>query len=69
MILQNMSEFEMLVTYLDMPAAGPRCTPGSEVTGSTCLRWAVSEPEVLVQAWCQDINNFAKAKAAACKVI
>ena len=58
----------MLVTYLDMVPHDPSGDEASEVVGSTCLHWAVADPAVLVQAWCQDVNNFAKTKAPACKV-
>ncbi|KAK7110558.1 E3 ubiquitin-protein ligase UBR3-like [Littorina saxatilis] len=64
---QGVSEFEVLVAYLDMLPFDPSGWSRSEVTGSTCLQWAVSDPTVLVKAWCQDINNFAKTKAAVCK--
>lgn len=64
-----MLEFEHLVRYLDLVAPEAHSRMGTEVTGSSCLVWAVPQSTVLVQAWCQHINNFAKIKVAECKVV
>ncbi|PVD29744.1 hypothetical protein C0Q70_09000 [Pomacea canaliculata] len=65
--VQEMLEFEHLVRYLDLVAPEAHSRMGTEVTGSSCLVWAVPQSTVLVQAWCQHINNFAKIKVAECK--
>lgn len=65
---QAKSEFEILVDYLDLLPTSASGGSGSEVTGSACLKWAIQDPTVLVKAWCHHINNFAKHKAAECKV-
>ncbi|XP_076468765.1 E3 ubiquitin-protein ligase ubr3-like [Babylonia areolata] len=67
--LEEQSEFQALVQYLGMQPLEASGGAESEVTGIACLRWAVSDPFVLVQAWCRDLSNFAKAKPAKCKAL